>query len=80
MLEVKNLQVNLSYLMKDGKFYASPLTFDSIDKYSRIDYTFRHSKDNRETKRVKPTNFSLGHVYELGLLKEGKFQPEFLIF
>ena len=38
MLEVKNLQVNLSNFMKDGKFYTSPLTFDSIDEYSRIDY------------------------------------------
>ena len=63
MLEVKNLQVNLLYLMKDGKFYASPLTFDSIDEYLRIGYTIRHSKDNRETKRFKPTNFSLGHVH-----------------
>ena len=71
MLEVKNLQVNLSYLMKDGKFYASPLTFDSIDEYSRIDYSIRHSKDNRETKRVKPTNFSLGHVHEVGRITRG---------
>ena len=57
--------------MKDGKFYASPLTFDSIDEYSRIDYSIRHSKDNRETKRVKPTNFSLGHVHEVGRITRG---------
>ena len=47
ILEVKYLQENLSYLMKDGRFYKSPLTFDNINEHSRIDYYVRYSKGNR---------------------------------
>ena len=57
--------------MKNGKIYASPLTFDSIDEYSKIDYYIMNCKDNRETKRIKPTNFSLGHVHEVGHITRG---------
>ena len=31
-LEVKALHVNLSYLMKDGELYTSPLTFTCINE------------------------------------------------
>ena len=67
MREVKILQVNLSYLMKDGEFYTSPLPFDNINEYSRIDYFFiNYSNDNRGAKRIKPTNFLLGHIHKVG--------------
>ena len=32
LLKVKNLHVNLSYLMKDSELYTSPLTFKSFEQ------------------------------------------------
>ena len=50
LLKVKNLHVNLSYLMKDGELYTSPLTFKSFEQYSKISYNIYLYKDERETK------------------------------
>lgn len=49
-LEVKNLCINLPYLIKDGKLYTSPLALESFSEYSEITYHLKSRDDTRETK------------------------------
>lgn len=65
-LEVKAFYVNLSYLMKDGELYVSPLTFEDVKEYSKINYCAKFCTDDRETKRADTTKGLVGHVHEVG--------------
>ena len=71
MLKVKKLHVNLSYLIKDGELYTSPLTFKSFEQYSKIIFAIKLSKDERETKRSEGHGSNLGVVHEVGKVTRG---------
>ena len=62
-LEVKNLRINLSYLMKDGKLYTSPLTFESFSEYFEIIYCLKSRDDTRKTKISEDASDVLGKVH-----------------
>lgn len=71
-LEVKALHTNLSYFMKDDELYASPLTFDNISNYSKVDFQLKSSNDIRETRRSEPPKTLVGHVHEVGRISRGQ--------
>ncbi|KAJ9049025.1 hypothetical protein DSO57_1028801 [Entomophthora muscae] len=52
--------------MKDGELYVSPLTFEDVKEYSKINYCAKFCTDDRETKRADTTKGLVGHVYEVG--------------
>lgn len=70
-IEIKGLHINLSYLMKAGNLYASPLTFDDFSEYSEISYKIKSSDDIRETKRSESFNSAVGQVHEVGRITRG---------
>lgn len=70
-LEVKSLHVNLSYFMKSGELYSSPLTFEDISQYKKAHYTLKVSDDIRETKRSETSSFIAGQVHEVGRITRG---------
>ncbi|KAJ9078777.1 hypothetical protein DSO57_1003241 [Entomophthora muscae] len=52
--------------MKDGGLYVSPLTFEDVKEYSKINYCEKFCVDDRETKRADATKGLVGHVHEVG--------------
>ncbi|KAJ9054916.1 hypothetical protein DSO57_1009573 [Entomophthora muscae] len=52
--------------MKDGELYVSPLTFEDVKEYSKINYCAKFCTDDRETKRADTTKGLVGHVHEVG--------------
>ena len=70
-LEVENLHVNLSHLMKDSELYSSPLTFDNVDCYQKTRFQLKTCEDIRETKMSHSSFSSIGQVHEVGRVTRG---------
>ncbi|KAJ9077194.1 hypothetical protein DSO57_1019024 [Entomophthora muscae] len=56
--------------MKDGELYVSPLTFEVVKEYSKINYCAKLCTDDRETKRADTTKGLVRHVHEVGHIKK----------
>ena len=70
-LEIKDLRINVSYLMKDGKLYSSPLSFENLSEYSELSYHLKSYNGDRETKKSENSRSTLGQTHEVGKVTRG---------